>query len=436
MLAMASPPPTSADCADGPEPETRPTGEPAVPVVLVPGITGTKLRDRATGEVVWGTGALLISPRDGGYALALPIGGRSAEPRLEAFEVIEEIRLAGVIRQKIYLPIVDTLTAQGYRRGDLAAPRPGDRLFLFPYDWRRSNVLAARLLAERLAALKAARGEERLTVDLVCQSNGAHICRYLLKYGGASLEEAEAGRAGPLPWLTVRKLILVGSSNGGGLRILRELDRGRSYVSLIGRKWHPETLFTLPAIYQDLPVYRQDLFLDGDGRELEIDLFDAESWRRHGWSAFSRSARRRIEKSGRTDLFGDEDQRLAFLAHVLDEAQRFHRLLARDVEGAGETRYYLLQNAGKDTPERAVLRPRDGELRPWFTGDRELERRHRLHALATAPGDGHATVESQLWLSPGEKAAMAGEPTYVDSPHFELIFDPGTLRCVVEFLGQ
>ena len=95
----------------------------------------------------------------------------------------------------------------------------------------------------------------------------------------------------------MRKLILVGSSNGGGLRILRELDRGRNYISLIGRRWHPETLFTFPAIYQDLPVYRRDLFLDADGRELEIDLFDAESWRRHGWSVFSRAARRRLAKA-------------------------------------------------------------------------------------------------------------------------------------------
>lgn len=358
-------------------------------------------------------------------------------PRLEASEVIEEMTLAGVIRQQVYGPIAEMLIAQGYRRGDLAAPRPGDTAFLFPYDWRPSNVLAAGVLAERLAELRAARGGGRLVVDLICQSNGAHICRYLLKYGGASLEEAESGRAGPLPWLAVRKLILVGSANGGSLRILREIDRGRSYISLIGRKWHPETLFSFPAIFQDLPVYRQDLFLDPEGRKLEIDLFDAESWRRYGWSVFSRSARQRLAKNGRSDLFGDESYRLAFLARVLDEARRFHRLLARDVEGIEGTRYYLLQSSSEDTPERAVvMMTRRGEPVLRFTGDRELERLPGLRPQVTSPGDGHATVESQLWLSSGEKAAMARPPTYVGSRHFELVFDPDTLRCLAEFLGE
>lgn len=442
VLAMALAPPAAASCVDGPAPAARPRSAPEVPVVFVPGITGTKLRDRVTGEVVWGTGALLISPRDGGYAFALPTGtGPDDETRLEAFEVIEEMSLAGVIRQRVYRPIIETLEGEGYRHGDFAAPRPGDTAFLFPYDWRRSNVLSARRLAEGLERLRAARGgngsrADRLQVDLVCQSNGAHICRYLLRYGGAPLEEAEAGHAVPLPWLEVRKLILVGSSNGGSLRILRELDRGRNYIPLIGRKLQPETTFTFPSVYQDLPVYRSDLFVDAEGRKLDIDLFDAESWRRHGWSVFSRSARRRLLRNPRPDLFGDEAARLAFLARVLDEARRFHRLLARDVGAFEETRYYLLQSAGKDTPERAVLVARDGELRPRFVGDRDVDRNPRLRALAAAPGDGHATVQSQLWLAPREKAAMVRQPTYVESPHFDLVFDPATLRCLAEFLAE
>ena len=65
--------------------------------------------------------------------------------------------------------------------------------------------------------------------------------------GAASLEEAERGMAVDGDGFRVAHLILVGSSNGGSLRILREMLRGRSYIPWIGRRWQPEVLFTFPV---------------------------------------------------------------------------------------------------------------------------------------------------------------------------------------------
>jgi hypothetical protein len=59
----------------------------------------------------------------------------------------------------------------------------------------------------------------------------------------------------------------------------------------------------------------------------------------------------------------------------------------------------------------------------------------KLRALATAPGDGHASVSSQLWLSPQESSAMPRPPYYVEGGHFELIRDPATRRHLLEALG-
>jgi hypothetical protein len=416
--------------------EPPPAADP-VPVVLVPGLTGSQLRDRESQELAWGTGALLVSPKDDGYALALPLADDApAEPSLEAFAVIEKMSLARIIRKDIYGPILEMLESRGHRRGDLSDPDAGGTAFAYAYDWRLSNVDTARRLGEQLDALRVARGEERLVVDLVCQSNGAHICRYLLKYGGASLEAAESGDARPPPCLAVRKLVLLGSSNGGSLRILHELDRGRSYVPIIGRKWQPEVLFTFPAIYQDLPVYRRDLFVDTAGKALDVDLFDAAEWKRHGWSIFSPEARRRLADHPRPDLFADEARQLGFLRAVLDETRRFHRLLKRDVEGFPGTRYYLLQSQSLDTPSRAVLDQGRGGWRTLFTGDREIERSPRLRVLTSAPGDGHATVESQMWLSPQETAALARDPAWVDSGHRELLAEKATLEQLAEFLEE
>ncbi|MCP4559385.1 MAG: hypothetical protein GY837_02580, partial [Bosea sp.] len=186
------------------------------PVILVPGITGSLLRDRETREIIWGTGYRLVSPHDGGYSVARPISGRPA-PELEAFAVIEKLRL-GTVEKDIYGPIARLLETNGYRRGDLNAPRPEDDLFLFPYDWRLDNEVAVRELLEKLEGVRQARGEDRLAVDLICQSNGAHICRYLVKYGDAPFADAEAGRAAPPAAIDVVKLVLVGTSNGGSLR--------------------------------------------------------------------------------------------------------------------------------------------------------------------------------------------------------------------------
>ncbi len=407
------------------------------PVVIVPGLTGSELREWASGKLVWGDGRSLLFPRDGGYALALPIAGEEdPEPAVVAGEVVERIRLLGVIRKPIYGPIAELLEEAGYRRGDLEAPRAGDGFFLFAYDWRRDSTVSARRLLERLEGLRRARGEERLEVDLVCQSGGAHLCRYLAKYGGATLDEAEAGRAAPPERVRIAKLVLVGTSNGGSMRMLRWLDRGRRYVPGVGRRFRPETLFTFPATFEDLPGYLDDPVLDERGEPLEVDLFDPAAWERHGWSVFGEGPRRRLERGRRADLFGDPAARRGHLARMLDRARRFQRLLARDVPDF-DTRYYSIQNVGEETPERAVLAAgKGGRSRVLFTGDRALRRRPALHARATALGDEHATVASQGRLSPQELASFGREPLAVAGGHFELILEPEARAALLAYLSD
>lgn len=366
-----------------PSPATLERGSPppAIPVVLVPGTTGSALAARATGELAWGRTGNLLAPRDGGYALALPITEPLGDPataadevpsRLEATAVLGTLRL-GPARKPIYDPLLDALAAAGYRRGDLARPEPGDTLFAFPYDWRQSNVVGARRLLAALAHLRQARGGDAVQVDLICQSSGAHICRWLIRHGGASIAAAEAG-AQPPAWLRVRKLVLVGAPNGGSLRILREIDRGRRYVPLAGRRMRPEVLFSFRSLYEDLPHAGEGLLLDEDGEPLpagEGDLYRAETWRRLGWSVFAPGARERL--LARRDLFfAGEDERFAYLAERLEAARRVHTLLARDPETSRVPRIYLVGNDDEPTPRRAGGR----RLPPLRVGD-PLHRRPR-----------------------------------------------------------
>jgi hypothetical protein len=395
--------------------------------VLVPGATGSMLR-AADGTVRWGRGIDLVRPHDGGYSLARPIAPSASSSALEPFAVIETIRLVGVVRKPVYGPLLEGLASIGYQRGDLTSPRPNDTLFAFPWDWRASHVEGAAELQRALEAVRRSRGVEVLPVALVCQSSGAHLCRFFAKYGGSTLEQVEAGTARPPDRVDLTTIVLIGSSNGGSLRILRELDRGRTYVPIVGRTCRPETLFTFPSLFEDLPAYRDDLFVGGDGEALAVDLYAAESWSRHGWSAFGEAARRRLARLPPSGPFGTEAQRLEYLRATLDRARRLQTVLRADVDWPRAPRYHLIQGRSDPlTPERAVLLrgahadDAAGDRRLLFAGDAEVDRNAALRALAAAPGDGHATVASQQWLSPRETAALAGPPVYVEGPHFELI---------------
>ncbi|HET9228044.1 MAG TPA: hypothetical protein VFR31_15320 [Thermoanaerobaculia bacterium] len=362
-------------------PERPPAAPPSVPVVFVPGVTGVVLRDSKTGEVVWGEGRNLLGPRDDGARLTL-----GPDDTLEPVAPIDQINLFG-IHKPIYGPLRDLLIRAGYVEGRT--------LFFFAYDWRRDLIESAGRLRAQLEESGAPE------VDLVCQSSGAHLCRYLAKYD--------------LPQgIAIRKLVLVGASNGGSLRILRELDRGRRYVPLVGRFMGPEVVFTFPSLFQDLPIYRKDLFLDEEGRPMDVDLWDPESWDEYDWS-----------------VQGREDE----LARRLAEAHRFQEMLHEDSPRFGNTRIYVVGSTDQPTPDRAVL-VRDGEeWKTFFTGDAWLSRRPVLEALATAEGDEHATTTSQDWLSPQEKAALALPPRRVEGGHFEALLTVEAGRFLLEALS-
>ena len=397
-------------------------------LVLVPGVTGSSLWDPATGEVAFGSGRSFLCPRDGGYRVAPALDG---DDRLEALGVIRRIRLAW-IDKPVYQPVVDAAVRMGYRLGDLERPEPEDSLFLFAYDWRRDNVASSRRLAALLEGVRRARGEERLAVDLLCQSNGAHVCRWFAKYRDLEADEAEAGR-GPATRLDVAKLVLLGTSNGGSLRILREMNRDRRYLPWIGRVFRSEVFFAMRALYQDLPHDAASLFVDSEGDSLDVDLYDAGSWERYGWSIFDPKAARRVARNDREGRFGTAAERSSFLRDALGEARRFQRLLASDAPAWNGATTYLLENGTRPTPHRAVLRRTGRGWETLFPDEPALRR--AMHERLLAPGDGHATIASQRRLS-GQELAGLRQVRRIEGAHFESILEADTLEAVLDVLAQ
>jgi len=341
-----------------------------------------------------------------------------------------EVKLPGLTKQ-IYRPLLERFEAAGYRPGDLVAAQDTADFFFFNYDWRYGNLDSVIELDRQIEALSQARGG--VEVDLVCQSNAAKICRWLAKYGALSLDGAEAGEAWQRSY-SIRKLVLVGVSNSGALRVLQLLDQGRSYVPLIGRRFQPEVFFSIRPLFEDLPAERVDLFFDEKGKTLAVDLFDANNWEKYGWSIFGKGAIERLSRKSRPELFDDRQGRLDYLQEQLQQARRLQRVLARDSAHFPTVSYYLLENTSEPTIDRALLTRERGAWRTYFLGDRRLDRNPDLKDLAAASGDGHAVLASQRGLSPQETAALAATATVVGG-HFEVVLDPEVLDTILGFLA-
>lgn len=80
-----------------------------------------------------------------------------------------------------YAKLVETLTDNGYEKEK--------NLFVFPYEWRKSNVETARLLRDRVDAIKSATNWPK--VDIVAHSMGGLVAREYIEMqdGGDSIDQ-------------------------------------------------------------------------------------------------------------------------------------------------------------------------------------------------------------------------------------------------------
>src|SRR5215475_13730743 len=121
-------------------PAARHNGKP--PIIFIPGILGSRLVNRRTGETVW------PDLRVDSDQIALPISAPAPVLNTDdivATEVVEEAKVSMLIPEvSIYGPMLKALELYGgYRRASFDAPAPGDdceTLYVFPYDWRRDIV--------------------------------------------------------------------------------------------------------------------------------------------------------------------------------------------------------------------------------------------------------------------------------------------------------
>jgi pimeloyl-ACP methyl ester carboxylesterase len=406
------------------------------PIIFIPGILGSRLVNRRTGETVW------PDLRVDSDAIALPISSpvlaRNTD-EIVATEVVEYAKVSAMIPEiAVYGPMVEAIERYGgYRRGRFDAPPAGgdcDTIYLFAYDWRRDIVESARALGCMIENLKRRLGRPDLRFDIVAHSMGGLVARYYAMYGVRDVLDAPVARPDWSGAQNLNKIVMIATPNAGSISALRVLFNGFSALTFakpfgylpfsLGRKLPfarvgPGVTFTVPAIYELLPPRGQARFFSASLSRIPVDLYDVETWRRYGWSAaFDRKSRRRelarLDAKLGPGAAGAESLRRAaererFLRVVLRRSAAFHDALDVDYPPPPTLRFSFIGGDCALTLDGVVIFngifPRTVFTIAEFRGDKWSRR--KAADLMFTDGDGTIATHSLFGLPHNAQPAVA-----------------------------
>lgn len=369
----------------------------AHPLIVIPGIMGSRLNRADDGQEVW-PGSIMKYLMGGSLnELALPLPG---EPHSVGTRTVE-LRAGGIFHevagQDFYGRLIGTLTnAGGYDCVPIDAVTATTNCVLFAWDWRKGMVVAVAELDALVQRLRELQHDPALKVDVVAHSAGGLLARYFVRFGGEDVLDQSEPVVTYAGGSKVRQVVLIGTPNYGSVTALQRAITG---VALGLARIDPETIATMPGMFQLLPHPDRTWMIDIAGRRIDLDMSDASVWRRHQWSVWDPKARERL-RAAAPDAADAERHLAALEAHVASElarSARFHRALSRRV-AAGPTRYIVFGSACFPTAARCLLENIDGKAHIRLKPE---EIRNPLPGVPYAslmlePGDGSVTKASLL----------------------------------------
>lgn len=367
------------------------------PVILIPGILGSRLVDERHSQEIW-PGSSFNLLFDAKENLALKIDPKTLEPQKDG------VRAEGLFEQAFnsdfYGAILRTLRESGGfvpgKLGFPADPRQR-RYYVFAYDWRQDNVRTARQLDTLIQDIRRDYGDPHLKVNIIAHSMGGLVTRYYLRYG--TVDALEGDGDFPINMSGASKVgtvVLLGTPNLGSMRSLQGMVLGDEVAF---SRVPPEVLATMPSVYELLPHPLNDWSVSPEGKDLDLDLFDPATWRRFQWSVYSPAVQQRIRKGYKDPAQADAYIALlqAYFARTLERARRFIWSITFE-EPVSPVKLVVFGGDCVLTPARAVIEPDGAETRArLFPQDVQ----HKVAGvdytrLMLEPGDGEVTKPSLL----------------------------------------
>lgn len=328
-----------------------------LPVIIIPGLSGSELVNKKTGEVVWFKAA-----RAKDDDIRLPVSGSMMENRddLVTRDILRSIKIGLITRVDAYGGMAEALEKRGgYTEGNWDSPSAsGDRdtFYVFPYDWRRDNVENAQILIRKIADLKSKLGKPELKFNIIGHSMGGIIARYAAMYGDADLD---MGKSELRPtWAGARhidRVILLGTPSEGSALSFSSLLNGFTIGGIeinIPFIQNPSKfdIFTVPAAYQLLPAPGTLKTYDENLKPMKVDIYDPKTWATYGWGAIN-------DKD--FDKYFEGSERAngkTFFTTALYRAQRLHEALAAAGKfGTGHVAIDVIGGNCKSTLDAVVI---------------------------------------------------------------------------------
>jgi pimeloyl-ACP methyl ester carboxylesterase len=239
-------------------------------IVFVPGIMGSKLRDRTTGNIIWVDFSSLPVLNPWGWDPWLShLLDTVAYPNkeLEPAGIIDEVVFVPPwVKQEGYGRFLTALEHMGYRADPARHPEHKLNVHTFAYDWRQDNRLSARQLGEAIDHWRSFHPGAQ--VWILAHSMGGLVSRwYIEKEGGKDY---------------VSRLLLLASPWDGSPKAMDILFDGldmlfRRLFNLFNIGPRTRALIrTFPSVYQLLPY--QDPFLRGLNNEPVDPFNEAVGW--------------------------------------------------------------------------------------------------------------------------------------------------------------
>jgi pimeloyl-ACP methyl ester carboxylesterase len=329
-----------------------------VPVLFVPGFTGTTLLSATSGEMLYLTGPQAVGLSSPPLSLPIEWDGDPANVSSVAFsqrrdgivagEPVASVTFASCIRVAIYAPFLSW-----------ASRCMGRSFHIFPYDWRRDPWENGMALVDKIRAVSAAHGGAK--VQLIGHSNGGVLS---LIATTALLRRGE-----PL----VHSLIYAGAPFKGGYGVLEPLRSGITLGLSNTRSIDARAAMTISGRLVFLPLVEgadddDSYLLDSvTGQPVRLNLTDPQTLL--DW-AF-------------TSATGPSDPALTGLLHGLARAK-----LARE---------FMVFDPALPYPPAAVIMSKEFQVQNAnFTADVARKRVDLSASVGTEPGDGSVRLSAAL----------------------------------------